>query len=142
MSSSPKALDPDMVASVARSPTMIMVTALCGRVLSEWALWLLPMPLNIGFLIRQNPGRPRFGSVRIRFGNGTAQVVPVFGSGASSATWVFCVSVQFNRKGRFRFRFRFLENGSGGSGSAFGFEKFKTVPTVPVSSSRSVPEPP
>ena len=33
----------------------------------------------------------------------------------------FCVSVQFNRKGRFRFRF--LENGSGGSGSAFGFGK-------------------
>ena len=35
----------------------------------------------------------------------------------------FCVSVQFNREGRFRFRFRFLENGSGGSGSAFGFGK-------------------
>ena len=34
-----------------------------------------------------------------------------------------CISVQFNRKGRFRFRFRFLENGSGGSGSAFGFGK-------------------
>ena len=32
----------------------------------------------------------------------------------------FCVSVQFNREGRFRFRFRFLENGSGGSGSTFG----------------------
>ena len=33
-----------------------------------------------------------------------------------------CVSVEFNRKGRFRFRF--LENGSGGSGSAFdGFGK-------------------
>ena len=31
----------------------------------------------------------------------------------------FCISVQFNRKGRFRFRFRFLENGSGGSGSTF-----------------------
>ena len=35
----------------------------------------------------------------------------------------FCVSVEFNRKGRFRFRFRFLENSSGGSGSAFGFGK-------------------
>ena len=35
----------------------------------------------------------------------------------------FCISVQFNRKGRFRFRFRFLENGSGVSGSAFGFGK-------------------
>ena len=33
----------------------------------------------------------------------------------------FCISVQFNRKGRFRFRF--LENGSGGSGYAFGFGK-------------------
>ena len=52
----------------------------------------------------------------------------------------FCMSVQFNRKGRFRFRFRFLENGSGGSSSAFGFGK--TVPTVPVSGSGSVPEPP
>ena len=35
----------------------------------------------------------------------------------------FCVSVQFDREGRFRFRFRFLENGSGGSGSTFGFGK-------------------
>ena len=33
----------------------------------------------------------------------------------------FCISAQFNGKGRFRFRF--LENGSGGSGSAFGFGK-------------------
>ena len=69
-------------------------------------------------------GRPRFGSVRLRFGgDGTVQAVPVFGSGGSSAKRVllFCISVQFNRKGRFRFRFRFLENGSGGS--AFGFGK-------------------
>ena len=36
---------------------------------------------------------------------------------------VSCISVQFNRKGRFRFRF--LENGSGGSGSAFRFGKKK-----------------
>ena len=36
---------------------------------------------------------------------------------------IFCISAQFNRKGRFRFRFRFLENGSGGSGSAFGSGK-------------------
>ena len=35
----------------------------------------------------------------------------------------FCVSVQFNRKGRFRFRFRFLENGSGGSGFHFRFRE-------------------
>ena len=66
-------------------------------------------------------GRPRFGSVRLRFGDGTVQVVPVFGSGGSSAKGFFCVSVELNRKGRFRFRF--LESGSGGSGSAFGFRK-------------------
>ena len=35
----------------------------------------------------------------------------------------FCVSVEFNRKGRFRFRVRFLKNGSGGSSSVFGFGK-------------------
>ena len=50
------------------------------------------------------------GSVRLRFGDGTVQAVPVFGSGGSSAKRVFCVSVQFNRKRRFRFQFRFLEN--------------------------------
>ena len=49
-------------------------------------------------------------------------------------------SVQFDRKGRLRFRFRFLENGSGGSGSAS--ISGKTVPTVPVRASGSVPEPP
>ena len=64
------------------------------------------------------------GSVRLRFGGGRVRAVPVFGSGGSSAKKrSFCVSVQFNRKGRFRFRFRFLENGSGGSGSAFGCGK-------------------
>ena len=64
------------------------------------------------------------GSVRLRFRDGTVQAVPVFGFGGSPAKRVFCISVQFNRKGRFRFRFRFLENGSGGSGgSAFGFGK-------------------
>ena len=30
-------------------------------------------------------GRPRFGSVRLRFGDGTVQAVLVFGSGGSSA---------------------------------------------------------
>ena len=29
-------------------------------------------------------GRPRFGSVRLRFGVGTVRAVPVFGSGGSS----------------------------------------------------------
>ena len=50
------------------------------------------------------------GSVRLRFGGGTVQAVPVFGSGGSSAKRFFCVSVQFNREGRFRF----LENSGGG----------------------------
>ena len=71
----------------------------------------------------QISGRPRFGSVRLRFGGGRVRAVPVFGSGGSSAKRLsfFLFSVQFNRKGRFRFRF--LENGSGGSGSTFGFGK-------------------
>ena len=30
------------------------------------------------------PGRPRFGSVRLRFGGGTVRAVPVFGSGGFS----------------------------------------------------------
>ena len=41
-------------------------------------------------------GRPRFGSVRLRFGGGTVRAVPVFGSGGSSAKkGLFCVSVHF-----------------------------------------------
>ena len=66
-------------------------------------------------------GWPRFGSVRLRFGDGTVRAVPVFGSGGSSKEGVFvCLSTVFLREGRFRFRFRFLANSSGGSGSAFG----------------------
>ena len=42
----------------------------------------------------------------------------------------FCVSVQFNREGRFRFRFWSLKNGSGGSGSASG--SWKNGSDVPV----------
>ena len=34
-------------------------------------------------------GRPRFGSVRLRFGGGTVRAVPVFGSGGSSAKKAF-----------------------------------------------------
>ena len=80
----------------------------------------------------------REASGRLRFGGGTVRAVPVFGSGGSSAKKVFlCVSVQFNRKGRFRFRFRFLENGSGGSGSAVVFGKNGSD----GSGSGSVPEP-
>ena len=66
-------------------------------------------------------GRPRFGSVRLRFGGGTVRAVPVFGSGGSSAKRVcLCfstvsqertvpvpVSVPGRRFRRFRFRFRF-----------------------------------
>ena len=53
---------------------------------------------------------------------------------------VFCVSVQFNREGRFRFRFRFLETVPAVPVplSVSG----KTVPTVPVSGPVRVPEPP
>ena len=67
-------------------------------------------------------------------------VVPVFGAGGSSKEGFLCVSVQFNRED--------------GSGSSFGSWKTvlavplprsvpgKTVPTVPVSGSGSVPGPP
>ena len=85
------------------------------------------------------PGWLRFGSVRLRFGDGTVRAVPVFGSGGSSKEGVYlCVSVQFSRE----------------DGSGFGLGKTvpavpvprsvpgKTVPTVPVSGSGSVPGPP
>ena len=87
---------------------------------------------------QQKSGRPRFGSVRLRFGDGTVRAVPVFGSGGSSATRVFLC---FSRV-------------KGKDGSGFGSWKTvpavpvplsvsgKTVPTVPVSGSGSVPEPP
>ena len=67
-------------------------------------------------------------------------MVPVFGSGGSSKEGFLCVSVQFSRED--------------GSGSGFGSWKTvlavpvprsvpgKTVPTVPVSGSGSVPGPP
>ena len=38
-------------------------------------------------------------------------------------TRLFCVSVQFNRKGRFRFRLRFRDDGSGSSGSEIRFRE-------------------
>ena len=67
-------------------------------------------------------GWPRFGSVRLRFGDGTVRAVPVFGSGGSSKEGGFCVfqysltertvpvpvSVPGKRFRRFRFRVRFL----------------------------------
>ena len=85
-------------------------------------------------------GWPRFGSVRLRFGDGTVRAVPVFGSGGSSGEGVFVcfstvsqrtvpvpVSVPGKRFWRFRFRVRFPG---------------PPVPTVPVSGSGSVPGPP
>ena len=68
----------------------------------------------------QKSGWPRFGSVRLRFGDRTVRAVPVFGSRASSKEGVFVCFSTVSQRGRFRFQFRFLENGSGGSGSAFG----------------------
>ena len=71
------------------------------------------------------------GSVRLRFGDGTVRVVPVFGSGGSSKEGGFCVfqcslterTVPVSVPGkRFRrFRVRFWENGSDGSGFRFRF---------------------
>ena len=67
---------------------------------SNGALWR-------GF--HQSQGGPGFGSVRLRFRDGTVRAVPVFGSGSVPLRrGFFCVSVQFHRKERFRFRFRFL----------------------------------
>ena len=62
-------------------------------------------------------GRPRFGSVRLRFGGGTVRAVPVFGSGGSSAKGGFSV-----------FQYRL----TGKDDSGFGFGSWKTVPVVPV----------
>ena len=57
-------------------------------------------------------GWPRFGSVRLRFGDGTVRAVPVFGSGGSSKEGgFFCISVQSHR-----------EDGSGS-----GFPKDPTI---------------
>ena len=62
-----------------------------------------------------NQGGP--GSVRLRFGGGAVQAVPVFGSGSSSAIKGFSVvQSSLTRKD--------------GSGSGFG--SWKTVPAVPV----------
>ena len=50
---------------------------------------------------------PQFGSVRLRFGDGTVRAVPVFGSGGSSKEGDFvCFSTVFHRED--------------GSGSGFG----------------------
>ena len=62
-------------------------------------------------------GRPRFGSVRLRFGGGRVRAVPVFGSGGSSAKRGFAA---------------FQHSLAGRDGSGFGFGSWKTVPAVPV----------
>ena len=50
-------------------------------------------------------GWPRFGSVRLRFGDGTVRAVPVFGSGGSSKEGVLVFFSTASQRGRFRFRF-------------------------------------
>ena len=70
------------------------------------------------YLFLQKAGWPRFGSVRLRFGDGTVRAVPVFGSGGSSKEVVFVCFSTVSQRGRF-------------PGS------WKTVPAVPVP--RSVP---
>ena len=49
--------------------------------------WRIPCFNNN--MVSRNTGRPRFGSVRIPFRDGTVQAVPVFGSGGSSAKSFF-----------------------------------------------------
>ena len=77
------------------------------------------------------------GSVRLRFGDGAVRAVPVFGSGGSSKEGFFlCVSVEFSR-----------EDGSSSWKTVPAVPvprsvPGKTVPTVPVSGSGSVPGPP
>ena len=74
----------------------------------------------------------RFGSVRFQFVHETVQAVPIFGSDSSSLERGFSVStLLFYQKG--------MDNESDGSGSSF--VSGKTVPTVPVSGSGSVPGP-
>ena len=110
----------------------------CSMISRKWSAWFCK-PVFFLWFPQGGPGSVRFGYVR--FGDGTVQAVPVFGSGGSSAKRGFlCVSVEFNRKGRFRFRF--LENGSGGSGSAFGFGKNGSDGSGFWFRFGSVPEPP
>ena len=60
------------------------------------------------------------------------RVAPVWFSSIVVSGWNgFCVSAQFDRKGRFRFWLRFLTYGSGGSSSAFDW-------TVRGASSKSI----
>ena len=88
----------------------------------------------------QEAGRPRFGSVRLRFGGGKVRSVPVFGSGGSSTKRVFLcfstflkertVPVPVSVPGKTVPAIPVPLSVSG-----------KTVPTVPVPGSGSVPEP-
>ena len=96
------------------------------------AIFLLASAQNLCRDGTNMSGWPRFGSVCLRFGDGTVRAVPVFGSrGSSIGRGFLCVSGQCNREG--------------GSGSGFGSRRTvpvvpvphsvpgKTVPTVPVS---------
>ena len=74
---------------------------------SRWQFMKTRGFLTRGFAIS---GWPRFGSVRLRFGDGTVRAVPVFGSGGSSKEGVLCVSAQLHRE----------------DGSGFGFGSWKT----------------
>ena len=106
----------------------------------DFLVFFLDFPCCVGGIFLSSEW-PRFGSVRLRFGGGTIRAVPVFGSTGSSTKRVcLCFGTVFIRED--------------GSGSGFGSWKTvpavpvplpvsgKTVLTVPVSGSGSVPEPP
>ena len=83
-------------------------------------------------------GWPRFGSVRLRFGAGTVRAVPVFGSGGPLRRGGFMCFSTVHREDASGF-------GSWKKVPAVPVPRSvsgKTVPTVPVSGSGSVPEPP
>ena len=76
-----------MVASVVKSPTMIRVTLLCGRALSERALWLL----LISELAQHNSGS-RF---RVRL---SERQKGLFGSGGSFQAFHFSAKTKTGRR--------------------------------------------
>ena len=110
--------------------------------MTPYSLFPLDYTSNISNYVCQNlQGGP--GSVRFGYGLGvegferfrlSVLAVPL-------QKGVFCVSVQFNREGRFRFRF--LENRLTVPAVPVPLSvSGKTVPTVPVSGSGWVPESP
>ena len=95
----------------ANSVSLLGLTEVPGSELSEF--------LSAYYTVREAPVRFGYGSGAERFERFRFSVPAV-----PLQKGFFCVSVQFNRKGRFRFRFRFLENGSG-SASGFGKKRFR-----------------